>query len=368
MIIAQISVPGRPDRKAELKDGRHVFGSDLGCDVVLLDKDVSPQHFAITIEGNHVVLDVLDDCLTFARSGACDTNPGKQTSIVWSAGSCLRIGELEFKLRGATFRASAEELAMNKAARDLARLRITRKVRTVLMVLVCCIPVGAIATRTPDDYQSSNDTGSSSALSVVETPTAAPPRTPPKLTAEMVANTLAGQGFKVHRPDYDGTAWRADVYLTEDQDSADLTAIKDQLPFTFLPHVFTDTALLDAAKLVLANLNVSGANPSIHLGILKVAGVAEDIVLRDRIKTTLTSDIPGLIAIEFDGPAIMELHKLTDEIVGVWSGDRPFVVLQDGRIIKPGQEIVVGITLIAVQPKSVRVRENGRDQDVRIKS
>jgi len=78
-----------------LADGAHLVGADLGCDIVLVDPGVMPQHLILHVEGGRIRLERLSDVPVTINGSVPD--PG---SPALHDGDVVGLGSAAFRLTG----------------------------------------------------------------------------------------------------------------------------------------------------------------------------------------------------------------------------------------------------------------------------
>ncbi|MEM9147442.1 MAG: hypothetical protein AAGC57_14720 [Pseudomonadota bacterium] len=355
MIIARISSQGKPDRFVELEAGRRSFGSDLSCDVVLIEEAVHPLHFALDIGVDGVFLEMFDGCTGGFHAGSGRRKPvGEGERSFWGPFASLQIGALMIQIKGEECRAQPSHLARIATSVMVQSGRVLKVSAVVLLSVVVVTVTADVLLRSitpPQDPQ---------AAIALSTPGLADLLAPgvagllgagsDPITAERVRADLTEAGFEPTAIEASGEDWSAVFHLPAETDRQPLLEHLSRLDYTVEPRIFVDTTLLSASRLVLQNIDGSATILSIQRGRLELSLLEGDAETGQTMRDTLLADVPGLRGVAFvGGAASITLTSLQDEVLAIWGGKRPYVALRDGRQVREGQPLADDITLIAVE-------------------
>ncbi|MEO0624489.1 MAG: hypothetical protein AAF183_20065 [Pseudomonadota bacterium] len=355
MIVARISSQGRPDRFVDLHPGRRSFGSDLGCDVVLIEDAVDAVHFVLDIGADGVFLEMAEGCTGGFHPGSGRRKAlGSDERLFWGPAASLEVGALIIQIKGEECRARPSRLNKILAAVMVQSGRML-KVSAVVLVSVVVVTVTADvllrSITSPQDPQAAVATPVPG-LADLLTPGVADllgDGSEP-ITAERVREDLARAGFEPSTIDASGDGWSIVVHLTTEAEREPLAKALADLDYRVESRVFLDTTLRTASRLVLQNVDGQAQISEIDRGRLVLTLIEGDAKIRQAMRDTLLTDVPGLREVRFiDGPESVTLTSLHAEILAIWGGKRPYVALRDGRHVREGQALATDITLIAVE-------------------
>lgn len=333
MSEAQIFYRGELDQQLPLAPGVSVFGSSFDADVVLFDQSVQPIHFQVTLTSQGAAISLSENAalslVDIETSSVTELTPGQ--TLMLPAVVLLKTGEMEIRLSGLPVADQANDEAPLTSGKGKGRRFLGTSVAIVCSGLVgvgLLLMPPVVAIGSPSMVQLATP-------EMMQTPM--PAMAP--ITLEMLRDTLTASGYRPKSLQTVPDGFSATFNLTTEAEATALRKQLEQLKVSVSARIFVDASLEKAAGLVLAMTNREVAGIEVRGGELILKGAEYDPEWRREIEETLMRDIPGLIAMRFEGESDSWKTIFDTELVGVWSGENPYLVMSDGRRIRIGQKV-----------------------------
>lgn len=353
MIVAQITSPTLAERYFPLESGVHTLGSDLACDVVLLEESVLPRHLTLHVSADTVDVEIADTAavviLRLFRKRVLRLTAGRRMPLF--RGDRLQVGEAVLILDGVAWEKAPCEKA-GKAKRPRRRLSLGLLSSAILFAGVL-LPVDASAPQyvqwPPSPKHLARLRSAPNRLSSIEDQLKSLGVTPESLQQESVDR------------------WNAIFRVTNAVQKSDLERKITALGISVDARVFADDELKAAASLALSNLPGQAKGLAVTRGVLAIKLMQDNQKLRETLMRQLQTDIPGIKDVRFGDEPEVDVNAIRSSIVAVWSGDLPYIVLTDNKIVRPGEEMPIrGETLVGITADIIRVKINDKVREVRL--
>ena len=365
MIIARIHHADRDDCFAQLEQGRRTFGSDLDCDIVLLDHAVAPRHFEIDISDTGVTLHVCEgETVTFSSKGEGEVEIGSEAAQEWTFCDHLNVGAFEVHLRGEECKAPSPRLTALAALAARVAQHSGIIARGFVMMVGIVVTIGLATIIVSGEAAISADARMPHQDVPVDRD--AVPIATASIDRKAIEDRLESMGLTPYRLRRNGTTWHATFYFASmsDRDAAAAAITAGALPMR--PRMVLDSALLAAANIVLRGVETKVEIDRVENGVLYLTaefGATAVEAVRDQLRT----DVPGLRNIVLNSEAEPDVSDVIERISGVWGGDRPVVFLRDGGEVRPGDPIDDTTRLVSVLGQARLLLEfNGTPREVEI--
>ncbi|MCU0910049.1 MAG: FHA domain-containing protein [Rhodobacteraceae bacterium] len=377
MIIVRVSAPGTEDRLAEVGTGIFTLGSGFDCDFALVDEGVAPRHLELEVSSRGVSVRLAGEApaaLTDRAGTRVVLVPGQNYD--WYQGSSVSIGPLVITLGGTGVRPPPPEPTMfSKLARKTMRVS-GRSIHYGLIAVGTLVATGLMAAgvfdfvaveagaREPEAAETAAAAagtvqttaaamGSGLAPSVVAP---AQPPTPEDLRAHLA--TLGVESAEI-RTLSDGL--HATIHVKTVRDREIVGDALGALPYPVEATIFAEDRLRAAVTTVLGTVPGDVALVSLDKGNLVLSGLSSDPTQRERVASLIRADVSGIGAVRFDDPVRTPADDLVDDVLAVWTGQRPHVVMSDGRKVRIGETMIEGIRLAAVHADGRITVDSGND-------
>ncbi len=359
MIVAKLSRSGVEDRFFSLDPGEHRLGSDFGCEIALIHPVLAPEHLVLKVGEDTVSImpkpDAFAVLLKFSTGQATTLTPGEWTP--WHLGDRLIVADISIEIEG---------IGPEEVAQPSRRHRLPEGPRTRLaLALACLVALAGLAgvllpggepsalahAETQDEADRSAEEADRAARAAVD-PSA-------------VRTGLAGLGATVAGLVERGGQWHATLRVA---DAAERLKVKAGLVALGLPvsaDILVDREIEEAAGLILKNLGAGSRVLGQKDGVVTLSAEG-DPALRDKIAAALTSDVPGLVGVRFEAPSPVDLAALAERVTGIWHGENPYVVVDDGDIVRPGDALGLDATLVTIARGYLLVEVNGQKKKVSV--
>lgn len=349
MIKVNIESPGREDRSAYLKAGTTIVGSDLLCDVVIYGDDVSGQHLRLTLTEISLQIEALGQHPTLILRGSSKTiaAPPNQ-KIVWQVGDRLALGGITISFEDVEFKSSPNVITKLFGTKRKASAKKLGLPSVIAVGSVAALLVAGFGFLTVVSF--TNPAQAGLLAEVVEEEVIEPGR---------VVADFAAEGITIYEVRSDGDIFRGSIYLNSNADRSQLSAFLNSLPYQVEGRVFVKRNLVSAVTLVLDNLDAATSIVEIEDGIVALAGMVDRNGASD-VSKAIYQDVPGIREVTFS--AIDEeqtTRYMSNKIIGVWNGSSPYLIIKDGGIIRPGEEIAKDVSLISIESETEFLIGNG---------
>ncbi len=334
-------------RTVPLDVGLHKVGPSPDSSVFLLDHPGKDPLFLLQVKASSVVLEWLGTAP--ARLEAPTKRHSKTLSsgqaVLWNPRSTLTSGSHRFRLvneDGETFQAAPPSGFLKKVG----------------------IPAAIVAISLPVLFGNLTLESGINRTEAVQEVTGTQDRTTAQWTQTTLMNALAGIGFVPTKLVLEDSVWVADFYVNSNSDKARIIELVSTLEPPVEARVQTDNASKTSAEVILGALKTDAQISTVRDGVVTILGVDIDSPDRDLIRNTLKKDVPGLKSVSFEGNETQRVDAVKASIAGRWLGKNPYVVLENGKILKPSEEIAPGVTLEDISEAAVLIKIGSTTREV----
>jgi hypothetical protein len=337
MTIVRISAPGSQDRLAQIGVGTFTLGSDFGCDLALIDEGVAARHLTIEVGNQGVFVRLAGE----SPAAIIDQN-GTRVPMVEGQGYPMFLGA-SVNLAGLTISVAGPAVRLPPAeptglARLAQRLMSVsgRSLRNSMIGLGTLVATGMFAASVleMESVQASATQASVAPVPVREIK----PDTPATLRAH-----LEGLGVQGSQIIEDPSGSHTVIHVSTTAEHTTLASALRGLPFE--AKIVVGDRVRMAVETILAASEGKVKLVSLDKGRLVLSGLSDDPERRARMIEIIQADISGVTEVTFEDPIVTPADELTREIVAVWPGPYPYVVLADGRRVREGEVVAEGLTV-----------------------
>ncbi|RCS21556.1 hypothetical protein DUT91_23235 [Phyllobacterium salinisoli] len=356
MIVAKAKSPTSADRYFPLEPGVYSLGSNLKCDLVLLEKSVLARHIFFHVGNKTVDVEIAEQAggvisrLFLKRM--LQMASGERAPMF--LGDRLQIGDVIIELEGIHWERPNGE-SIHKAGLVKRRLSFSLLSCGVLFTGIL-FPLSASA----PSYRFQPLPPEHPAGQLKSKPDA--PRS--------IDENLKSLGIVPAKVEpAAANRWEAVFRVANASQKNELEKKIAAIDPSLGAKVFADDELSGAAKLVLSNLPGQAKIIAVASGILTLKLLHNDEQLEETLARQLKEDIPGVVDVRFSREANADIEISRTNIVAVWQGDAPYVKLTDNRIIRPGDRLTPhGDKLVGITADSLRIESGGgKIREVRLK-
>ncbi|WP_420963856.1 hypothetical protein [Brucella sp. IR073] len=350
MIIAQVKSPTSEDRYFPLEAGVYSLGSDLACDLILLEKSILARHATLHVGDKTVEVEIAEHARgvisRFFPKRTLKMAAGERRPLF--LGDKLQIGDLFMQVEGVDL-----ERANRKSRRAKRQFSLSLLSSGVFFIGVFFSPSASAPYYAPPPLSREHP---------------AEQRKPQPDASRSIEENVRALGVKPEslqqEPD---NRWKAVFRVATAQQRVALEKkISATIP-SLDARIFADDELSDAAKLVLANLPGQAQVLSAAHGVLTLQLRQGDQKLQETLAHQLSEDIPGVVNVRFggDADADADVKDIRASIVAVWLGNPPYVKLAGNKIVRPGEPLTPkGPKLISITADRLRVQIDGTIKEV----
>ncbi len=349
MIVAKLSRVDVEDRFFSLDPGEHRLGLDFSCEIALIHPDLAPEHLTLKVGEDTVLImpkpDALVRLLKFSTGQVTTLTPGEWTH--WYLGDRLVVADITIEIEG---------VKTEQVKQPLHRYRSLTASRTQL-ALACPVAFVSIVSAIVFDSEPSAPAhvGIQSAVNLHTE----------KADPAVVRDSLINLGATVTSLVERGDRWYATLRVAN---AAGRLRLKNGLAALGLPvsaDIFVDQTIREAVDLELKNLGVTSRVLSQKDGVVTLSAI-DDPVLHSKIVDTLTLDVPGVVAVQFEGVSPIDFTALAKHVTGIWDGANPYVVVDSGNIVRPGDVLGREAKLLNIAPGYLLIEMHGQKKKVLI--
>lgn len=356
MIIAKVTSSRIKDRSFHIGPGLCRIGSNLDCDVVLLDEAIQPVHLVLQVIEDSIEIEIADDATARLRERSTDTvsllHSGDRRQ--WKLDHVLEIEDVTIEIQGKTSVHPVIDLSL-PVRRD-SRYRF---ISVTGLLVASAVAVGGLHV---SGYAASSPTYEAAQR---HTPSATLP--PANLDTLAVAERLEALGLKPADLTHHNGRWMAVLRVADEGALRILNAALKSLELPFEPKIYVDEWLRRAVERVLANRRSGIHVLSVDSGVVKLSASPENVKSKATLRERLYQDVPGIARIDFAKGADNDLMRTRAALAAVWAGEFPYVVLADNTTVRPGSILQQGIKLIDVGKDYIVVEIDGKMKKVNIK-
>ena len=282
------------------------------------------------------------------EDGGRPVEPG--TVLQWTWGDTLTLGGTRIQMQGDMLRnpaPTASQLESGGKTGGTWRIKLMASVAVGLFAgILLLTQVGAVETA-----------GASAALDGAEieafSPEMAAVSQPIKLNRQQVLAALQERGIVVVSFAPLGDGWTGAVRVASRAEQMRVEASLAPLAPHFTPRFYADDRLAEAAAVVIKSIAPTAGIDSVESGVITIGGIAADAQKVEMLRSNLMADVPGLLRVVFDSGQQQSVDVIGSKIAGTWAGEFPYVLLEDGRTIRPGEEIDKGAVLVQVRQEVI---------------
>ena len=360
MIVAKLSRAGVDDQVFGLEPGQHRLGSDFSCDIALIHPAVAPEHLTLKVEEGRVA--ILPNpgaaVMVFRHVSQQVVTLHPREWAPFHLGDRLIVADLSLEIDGIEPEHGAQSGVRSASERPLSRVLVT----TILLIAVTGLNISfshgpeSLAAAHAIPRHSASGAGQPASVEAVPQP---------KLGAAHIRRTLTGLGAKVESLKLKGDQWRATLRVEDAAARARVLAKLAELGLPISADIYADREIAEAVTLIAANLDSGAQVLDLRSGAVTLSAI-HDAALREKLVKTLKSDVPGLADVRFQDPSPVDLAALGKRIIGVWHGAFPYVVVDDGAIVRIGETLERDVKLLAVAEEYLLVEVKGEQKKVRL--
>ncbi|MGL6209784.1 MAG: hypothetical protein ACRC14_08150, partial [Paracoccaceae bacterium] len=271
-------------------------------------------------------------------------------------------------LRGEDLVAPQDRVAIAQAEQR-RREGIATKVRAVLAglaatatLLVALSWYPAPASTISQSVQSANLIGANRTVAAGTAAINSASQPPADTLGDELKSRFAQAGLELSNLERRGDQWFATVYIDGAPAQGVLDALTPSLPAGVVVKPITDAHLLTAARMDLDNMGYRDATIAIERGRITLGGVPEDAELRRQLDQNLHADVPDLREVKFVGIVPQAAEDILPTVAAVWSGTRPYVLLQDGKMVRRGEKLTDRLELVMIRAGELVLRDPARPE------
>ncbi|MCT8989884.1 hypothetical protein NYR54_06195 [Chelativorans sp. SCAU2101] len=355
MIVAKLSRAGVDDQVFDLEPGQHRLGSDFGCEIVLIHPAVASEHLTLKVEEGHVAILPSRGAavMVFRQASQQVVTLESGEWAPFHLGDRLIIADISLEIEGIE--------PESEAPNGLSERPVLRAVVTAIL-LIAVTGLNMSFSRGPESLAaalavprlSASDSGQPGVEEVVPQP---------EPDAALIRRTLAGLGVKVESLTFKDGRWQTILRVGDAAARAHVLARLAELGLPVSADIYADREIAEAVTLIAVNLNSGAQVLGLRNGVVTLSAI-HDEALREKLVKTLKSDVPGLADVRFQDPSPVDLTALGKRITGVWHGAYPYVVLDDGAIVRLGETLERDVKLLAIAEGHLLVEVKGEQKKV----
>ena len=343
-----------------LEPGEHRLGSDFACEIVLIHPAVAPEHLTLKVDDAAVSILAKPGApaALFKHALRRVVALGPEEWIPWHLGDRLTIADISFELDG---------LAPEKTTRpgQIQTLWKTPFPRLPVLAVLLFVALAGLANLSlPRESQDSPTARAAPENEAAPTDvTLMPVVAQPALNDTLVTELLQKLEVKIERVSCKIGDCNATVRV---RDTAARQRLQERLKQTGVPlsvDILADEEISNAAELIAGNLGIEAHVLGNENGEVTLSAI-NDLKLREKLAEILKQDVPGLDSVRFQAASPIDLDAMARRVTGVWPGAYPYVVTEDGSMIRPGDALGQDAKLVAVTGRHLLVEVDGQQKKV----
>ena len=331
MVIIKIKYSDGTIRSLQLPTGEYVFGSGLDCHYILLDPEIEQRHFTLKVEKDKSSLAKLTD----GSDKLSNCGAPQQHCRELHFGEIFSVGGLELTYFGPD----------NTGTAPIWEHKIIAKIYTQVTSFTSPLmkPIAAV----PNLIWGALFLGMILSLIAISLPinstvlTAEKPMPTPE--SPRVASSQKTEINQLIRTSKDQGTEEKSTFGVHSPNQLDVASEVKKI--------------LDGFKIRVEDLSIDGAH-------LIVAGSVPDKQLRGKISSTLVEDISSITQVSFRYSPNDDWRALKADIVGVWAGERPYIVLKGDGLIRIGESFRTHFILRKVTENGIGISVGGSIQEM----
>jgi len=372
MIVAKLSRAGVDDRSFSLDPGLHRLGSDFSCEIALIHAAVAPEHLTLKVEEDSVsILPKPGTSVTLFKHLTQQTiTLPEEEWTPWHLGDRLIISDISIEIGGVKPeeppRPRLGQRLFERSHRLLER-PLSRALLAVIFLVTLTGVVNLLFPCKPDSptaaHAKAQDPGARSGETVAKSAAGEPPAGLPADPTSVLREKLTALGVSWENLTGKGQEGRATLRVRDAALRAQVQSMLADLGLPYSPDIYVDEDIAEAAALTVTNLGAGSQVLDSKDGVVTLSAIG-DPTLREKIVQTLKSDVPGLAGVRFKASTPVDLAALAKRVTAIWPGPYPYVVVDDGAIVRPGETLGQDARLVAVANRYLLVEVNGYQKKV----
>jgi hypothetical protein len=367
MAIVRIIAPQQADRLKSLGNGICRFGADFSCDVVLIDEGILPVHFCLRVEEDSVAVIMQD-----GATGELVDRKGQVQLLepavehLWHSGQFLRTAGLDVQMAGLPLPPPTPGRPVGAILRKAA----AKALRVAQVGAVSVVALMLMGSGKSGDWLAT----SSAAVSGVtfpdwsmNEPQVLPDPANPQTEGD-IEQFFRTRGFAPDKIRFVDDVVEVVFYLdgTAQQDA--VTAVIEETDLKIRPQFFLKSQITGAVSIILERKGSDAKLVSVQDGHVVLSGLRHDEDMRAATRNLIMQDVTGIKSVTFTDLAEDRTDEVRQSISAIWLGQRPYLVLTDGSIIRPGQVLAQDFLLVGVLSSDrISVRIDGLIQEITVK-
>lgn len=350
MVVAKLARAGIEDQVFSLEPGEYRLGSDFSCDFALIHPAIAPEHLKLKVGEDTVSIRPSGGAVVmlFQHASQAVVTLKSEEWIAVHPGDRLIIADVSLEIQG------IRPIDPNKVTQGA--LKAIPGAAAMAILFIAITGLNLTFTYGPDriaaahaEPTTTDEPGRSSDNSDAE--------------AEQIRQRLVDLGVIVDNITGDEQAWRVTLRVGDMAARKHILAELAKLAFPLVADIHVDAEIAEAVALIAANLDSGSQVLSVTNGVVTLSPI-QDEALREKLVKTLQSDVPGLSDVRFEDSAPFDLGSLLLRVTAVWHGAFPYVVLDDGTIVREGEVLGHAAKLLAIQKTRLLVEVEGQQREV----
>jgi hypothetical protein len=366
MAIVRIIAPQQADRLKSLGNGICRFGADFSCDVVLIDEGILPEHFRLRVDEDSIVV-VMGPGATgelIDRRGQVHVlEPAVEHH--WLSGQFLRTAGIDIQMAGVPLPPPEP----GRPAKAILRRAAAKAMRVAQVGAASFAVLMLFGTGKSGDWLATSSAAVSGATfrhqSIANPQAGSKPAT--MQTAADIEQLLKARGLTPDKVKVVGDMVEVALYLDTEAQQATATTVLEEIGLNIRPHFFQKPQFEAAISIILERKGSDAKLVSVQDGHIVLSGLRHDDKMREETRKLIMQDVPGIKSVSFSDLSEDRTDEMRKSISAIWLGKRPYLVLTDGSIIRPGQDISQDFLLVEVLSSDrISVRIEGMVQEIAV--
>ncbi|WP_282093179.1 hypothetical protein [Epibacterium ulvae] len=367
MLLATVKRHDRDDQIISIDQDLTTFGSGFDVDVTLMDDGVAPYHFLLERRDQDVILQMATGCTGgFSLSKKISPLVGDDRAK-WNFRGSLIIGPVEIFLTSDKYISISDKLTIEGEKPKYSFMNTLKHARIAGVCLSAAI-LGYLAFTfmRAMPVQEAHASSLSAAVSTEKT-LSDDPYSWAEIDSKQFEHAFKTSGFKPENIISDNGILRAEFNVRNMEEKAILERLTRSTEARTQLKVTLDQEIMSAASIVVDAMKADASIDKIDRGVIQVSGLADDQSMQERLKMALMADVSGVRDVQFTGAAKEQQLAMLENVIGVWTGQHPYVALSDGKKIRAGQELAPGVELVTIKHSNLlEVRRHGKTEELKL--
>jgi len=354
MLCACIKLENGKQKYIKLDDGINKFGSDPECNFILRGHDFEKVQFSVLNTETGATIETYEEDTPgiFKIDGHSPQLSPHLIPYKITPDSVISVGKLEIDFKGNNLTNEIDADPVDNIEKPRAKKGKLLIYSTIAVVF--CLSIFARILPASAHLNSVNT------VSVSQSETGIPPIENTEQTTDIIPSNLE----RISISDWIDNTTDGHIHLDESQGLPKVTAyfpnraeansfvntLIDAYPFVDV-SIYSDDNIKTLSEESIHRIDESITLHSVDLGSVILQSFLDMQHKEDEIRKILTENVPSIREVSFVYKPLSPDFK--ERIVGIWTGSTPYLMLEDGKMIREGYLLTDGVIVQEIEKEAL---------------